>query len=63
MINNAAIVPHFMWGTELWPSVHEMTFDFWKNIFDTNDPKEDYALFRALKARFNDAYGPSLTPP
>lgn len=36
LINNAAIVPHFMWGTELWPSVHEMDFEFWKNIFDTN---------------------------
>jgi NAD(P)-dependent dehydrogenase (short-subunit alcohol dehydrogenase family) len=36
LINNAAIVPHFMWGTEIWPPVQDMDFGFWKDVFDTN---------------------------
>lgn len=36
LVNNAAIVPHFMWGGPRWPRVRDMDFSFWSNVIATN---------------------------
>jgi len=36
LVNNAAIVPHFMWGGPRWPRVRDMDYPFWSNVFATN---------------------------
>jgi 3-oxoacyl-[acyl-carrier protein] reductase len=36
LVNNAAIVPHFSWGTPLWPFIKDMPEDFWGRVMDTN---------------------------
>ena len=36
LVNNAAIVPHFMWGGPRWPVVRDMDFAFWERVFATN---------------------------
>jgi NAD(P)-dependent dehydrogenase (short-subunit alcohol dehydrogenase family) len=36
LVNNAAIVPHFMWGGPRWPRVRDMDLSFWSNVIATN---------------------------
>ena len=36
LVNNAAIVPHFMWGGPRWPRVRDMDYAFWEKVFATN---------------------------
>ena len=36
LVNNAAIVPHFMWGGERWPKARDMDFSFWSKVIATN---------------------------
>jgi NAD(P)-dependent dehydrogenase (short-subunit alcohol dehydrogenase family) len=36
LVNNAAIVPHFMWGNPLWPRVRDQDKAFWDRVIDTN---------------------------
>jgi NAD(P)-dependent dehydrogenase (short-subunit alcohol dehydrogenase family) len=36
LVNNAAIVPHFMWGGPRWPRARDMDFPFWSNVIATN---------------------------
>jgi NAD(P)-dependent dehydrogenase (short-subunit alcohol dehydrogenase family) len=36
LVNNAAIVPHFMWGVTPWPRVRDLDKAFWNRVIDTN---------------------------
>lgn len=36
LVNNAAIVPHFMWGIPRWANIKEMEQTFWDRVIDTN---------------------------
>jgi 3-oxoacyl-[acyl-carrier protein] reductase len=36
LVNNAAIVPHFRWGSKLWPPVSDMPVEFWDRVIRTN---------------------------
>lgn len=36
LVNNAAIVPHFLWGVPRWPRVRDMDFGFWSDVIATN---------------------------
>jgi 3-oxoacyl-[acyl-carrier protein] reductase len=36
LINNAAIVTHFQWGTPRWPKIRDMEKGFWDSVIDTN---------------------------
>ena len=36
LVNNAAIVPHFMWGLERWPHISQMPMEFWDRVIRTN---------------------------
>jgi 3-oxoacyl-[acyl-carrier protein] reductase len=36
LVNNAAIVPHFMWGNAPWPRVRDQDKAFWDRVIDTN---------------------------
>jgi 3-oxoacyl-[acyl-carrier protein] reductase len=36
LINNAAIVPHLMWGVSTWPLIRDMDLDFWNRVVQTN---------------------------
>ena len=36
LVNNAGIVPHFMWGTPRWPKVQDMDREFWVKVLSTN---------------------------
>lgn len=36
LVNNAAIVPHFMWGNPTWPRVRDQDKAFWDRVIDTN---------------------------
>lgn len=36
LVNNAAIVPHFMWGGPRWPRVRDMNLSFWSSVMATN---------------------------
>jgi 3-oxoacyl-[acyl-carrier protein] reductase len=36
LVNNAAIVPHFMWGNTPWPRVRDQDKAFWDRVIDTN---------------------------
>ena len=36
LINNAGIVPHFRWGSPLWPQISDMPHDFWDSVIQTN---------------------------
>lgn len=36
LVNNAAIVPHFMWGIPRWPRIRDMEQSFWDRVLDTN---------------------------
>ncbi|MGY9020420.1 MAG: SDR family NAD(P)-dependent oxidoreductase [Alphaproteobacteria bacterium] len=36
LVNNAAIVPHFRWGSTLWPPISDMPHDFWDSVIQTN---------------------------
>jgi NAD(P)-dependent dehydrogenase (short-subunit alcohol dehydrogenase family) len=36
LVNNAAIVPHFNWGSPRWPRVRDMDFAFWSKVVSTN---------------------------
>ncbi len=36
LVNNAAIVPHFRWGSPLWPNVSDMPLEFWDRVIQTN---------------------------
>lgn len=36
LVNNAAIVPHFMWGIPRWPRVRDMEQSFWDRVMETN---------------------------
>jgi NAD(P)-dependent dehydrogenase (short-subunit alcohol dehydrogenase family) len=36
LVNNAAIVPHFLWGGPRWPRVRDMDFAFWSKVIATN---------------------------
>ncbi len=36
LVNNAGIVPHFRWGSPLWPAVADMPHEFWDDVMQTN---------------------------
>ena len=36
LINNAAIVTHFQWGTPRWPKIRDMEKSFWDSVIETN---------------------------
>lgn len=36
LVNNAAIVPHFAWGIQRWPAIHDMDKEFWDRVIQTN---------------------------
>jgi NAD(P)-dependent dehydrogenase (short-subunit alcohol dehydrogenase family) len=36
LVNNAAIVPHFMWGLPLWSPIRDMDPAFWDRVIGTN---------------------------
>jgi len=36
LVNNAGIVPHFRWGSPLWPEISEMPHEFWDSVIQTN---------------------------
>ena len=36
LVNNAAIVPHFWWGSPLWPHISDMPLEFWDRVIRTN---------------------------
>ena len=36
LVNNAAIVTHFLWGLPRWPRVRDMDKAFWDNVIGTN---------------------------
>jgi len=36
LVNNAGIVPHFRWGSPLWPQISDMPLDFWDRVVRTN---------------------------
>jgi len=36
LINNAAIVTHFQWGTPRWPRIRDMDKSFWDRVIETN---------------------------
>lgn len=36
LINNAAIVTHFLWGIPRWPRLRDMDFAFWDKVMQTN---------------------------
>ena len=36
LVNNAAIVPHFRWGSKLWPAISDMPHEFWDKVIQTN---------------------------
>ena len=36
LINNAAIVTHFQWGTPRWPRIRDMDKAFWDRVIETN---------------------------
>ncbi len=36
LINNAGVVPHFLWGLPLWPRVADMPLEFWDRVIRTN---------------------------
>jgi 3-oxoacyl-[acyl-carrier protein] reductase len=36
LINNAAIVTHFQWGTPRWPRIRDMDRSFWDRVIETN---------------------------
>jgi len=36
LVNNAAIVPHFMWGILRWARIRDMEQSFWDRVLDTN---------------------------
>lgn len=36
LINNAGVVPHFLWGLPLWPRVADMPVEFWDRVIRTN---------------------------
>lgn len=36
LVNNAAVVTHFLWGIPRWPSVSDMSLDFWNRVIQTN---------------------------
>ena len=36
LINNAGIVPHFRWGSPLWPQISDMPYEFWDRVIQTN---------------------------
>jgi 3-oxoacyl-[acyl-carrier protein] reductase len=36
LVNNAAIVPHFRWGSTLWPPISDMPHEFWDSVIQTN---------------------------
>ena len=36
LINNAAIVTHFLWGVPTWPRVRDMDRSFWDRVINTN---------------------------
>lgn len=35
LVNNAAVVTHFMWGGPRWPAVQDMDKAFWDRVIDT----------------------------
>jgi len=36
LVNNAGIVPHFRWGSPLWPPISDMPHAFWDSVIQTN---------------------------
>lgn len=36
LVNNAGIVPHFRWGSPLWPHISDMPLEFWDRVIRTN---------------------------
>ena len=36
LVNNAGIVPHFRWGSPLWPQISDMPYGFWDSVIQTN---------------------------
>ena len=36
LVNNAAIVTHFLWGLPRWPRVRDMEKEFWDKVIGTN---------------------------
>lgn len=36
LVNNAGIVPHFRWGSPLWPQISDMPLEFWDRVIRTN---------------------------
>jgi 3-oxoacyl-[acyl-carrier protein] reductase len=36
LVNNAGVVPHFLWGVNKWPAIRDMDLSFWDTIIETN---------------------------
>ncbi|MEE8334691.1 MAG: SDR family oxidoreductase, partial [Alphaproteobacteria bacterium] len=36
LVNNAGVVPHFRWGSPLWPQISDMPIEFWDRVIRTN---------------------------
>ena len=36
LVNNAGVVPHFRWGSPLWPHISDMPLEFWDRVIRTN---------------------------
>jgi NAD(P)-dependent dehydrogenase (short-subunit alcohol dehydrogenase family) len=36
LVNNAGVVPHFLWGVNKWPAIQDMDLSFWDRVIETN---------------------------